>query len=112
MAAFTCTLRCGIDEALRALEDAVLGGSVSATREAAEELVSGGCRCAVRVYERYSALGGNRVSLNLTLLEADGRMKLCAITSGGSQAMFLKLNTFGEDAFLDTIGETVRRYEK
>lgn len=62
MAAFTCTLRCGIDEALRALEDAVLGGSVSATREAAEELVSGGCRCAVRVYERYSALGGQPAS--------------------------------------------------
>ena len=110
MAAFTCTLRCGIDEALRALEDAVLGGSVSATREAAEELVSGGCRCAVRVYERYSALGGNRVSLSLTLLGGGPCTELCAVASGGSQALFFKINTFGEEAFLDSVRAAAERF--
>ena len=30
---------------------------------------------------------------------------LCAITSGGSQALFFKMNTFGEEAFLDTLRE-------
>ena len=31
--------------------------------------------------------------------------------SGGSQAMFLKLNTFGEEAFLESISEAVARYQ-
>lgn len=112
MAKLECELAGNFNTILQEIEDAILDGSSTASREDASEFSTPHCRCAVRVYERYSMLGGNRVSLNLTLLEADGRMKLCAITSGGSQAMFLKLNTFGEDAFLDTIGETVRRYEK
>ena len=35
-----------------------------------------GLRCAVRVYERYSMIGGNRVSLNLTLV-GEGHFSLC-----------------------------------
>ena len=66
--------------------------------------------CAVRVYERYSFTGGNRVSLSLTLLQSGGRIFLSAITSGGSQAVFWKINIFGEEAFLDTIRETVENY--
>jgi len=30
---------------------------------------------------------------------------LSAIASGGSQALFFKLNTFGEEAFLDKLRE-------
>ena len=33
----------------------------------------------------------------------DGTIHLSAITSGGSQAMFFKINTFGEQAFLDKL---------
>ncbi len=77
MAAFTCTLRCGIDEALRALEDAVLGG--------------------------------NRVSLSLTLLGGGPCTELCAVASGGSQALFFKINTFGEEAFLDCVRAAAER---
>ena len=54
--------------------------------------------------------GGNRVSLSLTLLQSGGRIFLSAITSGGSQAVFWKINIFGEEAFLDTIRETVENY--
>ena len=52
----------------------------------------------------------NRVSLSLTLLQSGGRIFLSAITSGGSQAVFWKINIFGEEAFLDTIRETVENY--
>lgn len=56
--------------------------------------------------ERYSAMGGNRVSLNITLFQnGNGPVKLSAITSGGSQAMLFKINTFGESAFLDRLRE-------
>ena len=63
-----------------------------------------------RVYERYSAIGNGRVTMNLTLLEADGQIRLSAITSGGSQAVFFKVNTLGAESFLDTIRDTVERF--
>lgn len=107
MAKLECTLHGNFDAVLQALEQAVLGRSVSATREDASDMTIGGCRCAVRVYERYSVIGSNRVSLNLTLLGDGQRLLLSAITSGGSQAVFFKINTFGEEAFLDCIRDTV-----
>ena len=63
----------------------------------------------MRVYERYSWLGSNRVSLALTLAGRDGEYFLSAITSGGSQAVFFKVNTFGENAFLSAIREAAEQ---
>ncbi len=109
MAKLECELYGDFDTVLRELENGVLSGSVSASLEDGGDFSAPGVRCAVRVFERYSALGGNRVSLNLTLLEAAGHLWLSAIAAGGSQAMFFKLNTFGEEAFLDSLRETVER---
>ena len=91
------------------LDRAVLEGSFSASLEDGSDMSCGQARCAVRVYERYSALGGNRVSLNLTLLGVGEDLSLSAITAGGSQAMFFKMNTLGEEAFLDTIRDVLDR---
>lgn len=99
------------EEVLDALQTAALHGSATATLEDHSDFCSGGARCAVRVYERYSALGGNRVSLQLTLFQAAGDdVLLSAITSGGSEAMFFKFNTFGEESFLATLEDVVRAY--
>ncbi len=73
--------------------------------------MNGDVRCAVRVYERFSYVGNNRVSLNLTLLGKGEEIFLSAITAGGSQAVFFKLNTFGEEAFLDKLVELVEDME-
>ena len=62
-------------------------------------------RCAVRVYERYSAMGGNRVSMAVTLVGNGQNLFLSAITSGGSQAMLFKINTWGEESFLSTLAD-------
>lgn len=83
------------------------GGSMSASYEDGSDYSQGDFRCAVRVYERYSWTGGNRVSMSLTLAGANGSYFLTAITSGGSQATFFKLNTFGEEAFLETIAGAI-----
>ena len=91
------------------LDRAILNGSASASRTDESRLDLGGVLCTVRVYERYSFTGGNRVSLTLTLLGDENQLVLSAITAGGSQAMFFKLNTLGEEAFLDTIRETLDR---
>ena len=60
----------------------------------------------MRVFERYSYFGGNRLCLNLTLFQAgNGPVQLSAITAGGSEAVFFKVNTIGEEAFLDKLEE-------
>ncbi len=95
------------DMILNAVDNAVRGGSISATLEDSSDFYDRDSRCSVRVYERYSYIGKNRVSLSVTLYETSGHVYISAIASGGSQALFFKVNTFGESAFLDTIQNTI-----
>lgn len=93
-------------EILRRIEEGIVHGSVSASLEDSSDFFEKNCRCSVRVFERYSYIGNNRVSMNVTLFQsAGGSIHLSAITSGGSQAIFFKINTFGEEAFLDKLRE-------
>lgn len=92
---------------LNKIEMGICTGSTTASLEDYSNFCCENARCAVRVFERYSHLGGNRVSLNVTLFETDGKIHLSAITSGGSQAMFVKINTFGEESFLKKLIEIV-----
>lgn len=52
-------------------------------------------------------MGGNRVSMNVTLVGKGEELFLTAITSGGSQAVFWKINTMGEEAFLQTLIDAI-----
>ena len=92
---------------LARVQSAVLNSSTSATLEASSDFSQGEFRCAVRVFERYSWLGSNRVSLTLTRAGSGEDYFLSAITSGGSQAIFFKWNTMGEQAFLNTISGVI-----
>ena len=49
------------DTVLEKLHDGILNGSASASYEDGSDYCAGDFRCAVRVYERYSWTGGNRV---------------------------------------------------
>ena len=95
MAIFEKTIRNqNFDTLLRKLEHAIPDSSWSAELEAGS----------VRVFERYSMVGGNRLSLTLTLFQnGDEPIRLSAIAAGGSQAVFFKMNTLGEDAFLEDV---------
>ncbi len=94
------------DRLLRRIEEGIVNGSVSASLEDSSDFRSGQARCSVRVFERYSYAGSNRVSLNVTLFQnGEEPVQLSAITSGGSQAMFFKINTWGEETFLDKLRE-------
>ncbi len=91
---------------MKTIEDGIQSGSITASLEGSSDFNAGDARCSVRVFERYSYAGGNRVSLNVTLFRSgNGPICLSAITSGGSQALFFKINTWGEEAFLDKIRE-------
>lgn len=110
MAKLEKTMNGDFDTILKDIENGILNGSMTASLEESSDFRTDVARCAVRVFERYSMLGGNRLSLSVTLFETNGRISLSAITSGGSQAMFLKVNTWGEDAFLDKLREIVNKY--
>ncbi len=110
MAKLECELTGNFFEILDSIENEITNSSVSASKEDESFFQVPGANVAVRVYERYSMMGGNRVSLSITLFESANRIFLSAITAGGSQAVFWKVNTFGEEAFLDTIRGVVKRY--
>ena len=93
-------------ELLRKIENGIQNSSMSASLEEFSDFESGTARCSVRVFERYSYVGDNRVSLNVTLFQnGSGPIQLSAIAAGGSQAMLFKINTWGEEAFLDKLKE-------
>jgi len=91
----------GSADALAAhLDSAIASGSVSASLENSDALSIGDARLVVRTYERFSMAGSNRVSLSVSILEVGDQLKVALSTAGGSQAIFFKINTFGEEAFM------------
>ena len=70
MAIFEKTIRNkNFDKLLRKLEQEIPDSSWSADLEAGSDFKEGDARCSVRVFERYSMMGGNRLSLTLTLFQ-------------------------------------------
>ena len=111
MAKLERTLTGDFHQVLEQLHNGILNGSQTANYEDGSEFTVNGTRCAVRMYERYSAFGSNRVALCLTLVGDGNQLRLTAITAGGSQAMFFKINTLGEKTFLDTLAAVVDRMD-
>ena len=107
MAKYEKQFRGDFDKTLRYLHDGILSASSSASFEDESYIMFSGVRCCVRVYERYSWSGGNRVSMSMTLAGRGQDPFLSAIPSGGSQAMFFHVNTWGEEAFLDTLRDVL-----
>ena len=106
MAKLERTLNGDFNQLIKKIETGILNGSMSASLEDSSDFHSGDARCSVRVFERYSYAGGNRVSMNVTLFQnGNDEIRLSAITSGGSQAVLFKINTWGEEAFLDKLKE-------
>ena len=88
----------------------ILRASSSGALEDSSDILLGDVRVAVRVYERYSMAGGSRVSMNVTVVGRGKDLYVSAITSGGSQAVFFKINTIGEETFLETCRSAVEQY--
>ena len=100
------TLQGNFNSVLKGLEDTLLNSSHTATLEEKSDFHSNGARCSVRQFEWFSPAGGNRISMTVTLFQAqEGPIHLSAVTSGGSQAMFYKLNAWGDEAVLNILNE-------
>ena len=111
MAKLECDLDGDFDEILDAVGKEV-SRSISASEEATSYFHGNDCRVVVRVYERYSFLGRNRVSLTFTLCKIGKRLTCSAISAGGSQAVFIKFNTVGEETFLSVVEKALEPYRK
>ncbi|MEE0205052.1 MAG: DUF6054 family protein [Oscillospiraceae bacterium] len=107
MAKWEKQLNGDFDSILQRIEQGILRGSISASLEASSDFRQGTARCSVRVFERFSYMGGNRLSMSVTLFQNDGPICMSAVTAGGSQGVFLKVNTWGEDAFLEKLKELI-----
>ena len=68
MAKYEASLIGDFDELAKRIDDRIFSESESASREDSSYYQSNGFRCLVRVYERYSVIGENRLSLNMTLI--------------------------------------------
>lgn len=104
MAKLEDVLQGNIYEWLAKIQHGILHSNTSASLEDSSDFICGNTKCCVHVFERYSLLGGNRLSLNLTLLQiGDGPIHLSAITAGGSCGVIVKINTWGEKNFLNDL---------
>lgn len=110
MAIYERSFQGDFNDVLAFCERTIQQGSTSITVEGASDWQQGNTQVAVRVYERYSFMGGNRASLSLTLASDGADLFVSIIASGGSQAVLFKVNTFGEHAFLDTIAGPLDNY--
>jgi len=110
LAKYTKRFKGDFNELVDWLHGDITSGSISVTYEDGSDVSFGDVKTAVRVYERYSAIGGNRVSMNVTVVGQGDDLYVCAITSGGSQAVFFKINTIGENTFLSLCENSVENY--
>lgn len=109
MAKYEKKVNGNIDDILKQLDEAIMSRSASASFEGESDYQDGEFRTIVRVYERYSWTGSNRVSLTLVITGVPHEYLVSAITSGGSQGIFTKWNTLGESSFLETVIEVIDR---
>ena len=112
MAKYESRLQGDFDDLLGRLHSGILSGSISAKYEDGSDYQNNGMRCALRVYERYSMIGSNRVSLSVTLIGEGQDLFISAITSGGSQAIFFKINTLGKSTFLNCAIDIIEDYRR
>lgn len=110
MAKYERRLNGNFDEIINWIHQDITNDSASVSYEDGSDIIIGEMKLAVRVYERYSMSGGNRVSLNITIFGNGEDIFITAITSGGSRAVFFKFNTIGEETFLDLCSNSVENY--
>lgn len=110
MATTTRTVTGSLPEVVAFIEHSVMAQSSSASMEAAVDLETQSGGVAVRGYERYSWTGSNRVGMTVTSVQDGPYVHIAGVSLGGSQAMFFKVNTLGEENFLGTLDAAIDQW--
>ncbi|CCV63918.1 conserved hypothetical protein [Alteracholeplasma palmae J233] len=101
------------DAVVSAIHQAAVNGSATSSLEESTNRVMGDTKIAIRAYERYAYFGKNRSSLCITVYgNNDGDIFVSAIATGGSQAVFFKVNTWSDESFLKTVIPTINNMVK
>lgn len=103
MAKFTRNGKGNFNDVLNKLNHEIISGSLSSSLEHSSKVIMNGVTNVTKIYERYSFSGNNRLTLTLNLVGFNDNLSLSIFTSGGSQAIFFKINTYGERNFLNSI---------
>ena len=103
MAKYELSLQTDFDEFVRSIKEGVEQRSSTISLEEESDISAENLRIHVVAYERYAFVGKNRSSLNLTFVGVDGTVHLIGTATGGSSAVFVKVNTWSEQSFLDTL---------
>ena len=100
------------DDIIADIHDAVVSGSVTGEMIESSQFKGNESRCSVMIFERYSAMYQSRVTLSVTLFQTEGRIFVSAVSSGGSSARFVKINTIPEGSMLEAIRYVIHSYSK
>ena len=110
MATTTRAVTGTLSEVVAFIDRSVMDQSASASKEAAVDLETQGGGVSVRGYERYSWTGSNRVGMTVTSVQDGPYVHIAGVSLGGSQAMFFKVNTLGEENFLGTLDAAIDQW--
>ncbi|QIK57129.1 hypothetical protein G7059_04335 [Erysipelothrix sp. HDW6A] len=97
---------------LNVLDNSIRSMSISMSFEDSYNYHDGTVNVSTRVYERYSYFGKNRLSLTVTIVGNGEDIEVAAITAGGSEAVFFKINTVGENNLLYKFKSTLESLTK
>ena len=112
MAKFECIIpeTYDFDKTLKYFHDYLSTSSLSSSYEDGSDYCVGNMRVAVRVYEKYTILGENRLSMTVTLATNGGEIFASAITAAGSGG-FVKVWAWGEDGYLEHFVDAAKQFE-
>ena len=112
MAKFECIIpeTYDFDKTLKYFHDYLSTSSLSSSYEDGSDYRVGNMRVAVRVYEKYTILGENRLSMTVTLATNGTEIFASAITAAGSGG-FVKVWAWGEDGYLEHFIEAAKQFE-
>ncbi len=109
MAKYEAKLKGNLYTIIADVENSV-ASSITASEEESSTINFPNGKLVVKAYERYSYFGQNRLGLTISYLDIGDYIYVVAITTGGSQALFFKINTIGEVAFLDKVSQVLNKY--
>lgn len=110
MAKYEAILRGDVYGIIADVEKAI-DSSISASHEESSSCTVGNTKVFIRAYERYSYLGQNRVGMTITYVQNGDEIYVCAVATGGSQAVLFKINTIGEENFIGIAGKVLDKYK-
>ena len=112
MAKFECVIpgTYGFEETLKYFHDYLSTSSLSSSYEDGSDFRTEKMKVAVRVYEKYTILGENRLSMTVTLATDGTDIYATAITAAGSGG-FVKVWAWGEDGYLEHFIEAAKQFE-